>query len=179
MPAGLLILAVVAGACGSDAATPGDASRSTGATEPSAGAFQMRPVLEVLDPGASEASTCPASDGTCAAEHAGDARTVLEAGDGSRYAVGPAAVDETDVASAEPVEGTPTCSVSVQLTPEGTSALEELTSASMGDRLAIVVGGTVITTPTVNATISSGHLVVPSTTLDAATALADTIDGAS
>jgi preprotein translocase subunit SecD len=176
-----LALTFGAAACGHDATTTDRSTTGSGATGVRTGAFQMRPVLRALDAGSSEPSTCTGSDAaTCVAEHVGD-RVILEASDGTRYALGSAAVTEDDVEHARAVEAAPEgWNVELELTASATSALAELTGANQGERLAIVVDGVVATTPIVEAALTSGHVEV--TGFDdraAAVAFAEALGGGS
>jgi preprotein translocase subunit SecD len=167
----VVVLALAATACADDPAVGGSpsgtssaATRSSGssggASEASVappGTLQMRPVLETLDASSPEALTCEgAGAATCVADHARD-RVVLAGADRTRYALGPACVTEEDVERARASEDQPYgWGVDLQLTPSGTAAFADLTRANQGKKLAEVVDGVVISTPVVEAAITSG-----------------------
>ena len=94
--------------------------------------------------------------------------------------LGPRIVDAGDVeiAAAQP-DAPPSSgwSVSVNLTADGTAALETATETTIGSRIAIVVDGRIVSAPTVQAPIRSGIVVVTSgLTERAATSLASRLD---
>ena len=81
------------------------------------------------------------------------------------YVLGPRIVDAGDVENAAAHPDAPPSSgwsVSVNLTADGTAALQTATETTIGSRIAIVVDGRIVWAPTVEATITSGDLVVTS-----------------
>lgn len=170
---GVLTLAIVAAACG------GDRSPSEAA------AFQLRPVVEILSgssPRPYVPVTCDAQgrEAACLDAHAGETVVVLEPTSMDLYELGPAIVDGADVADAEAVDEQAGAgwSVTARLTPEGSDALASATRAAVGDRIAIVVDGRVISAPTVQAPIGAGSVVVATGLSEAeAKALADRLEG--
>jgi hypothetical protein len=89
----LVTLSLASAACGDDPAVDPGVTRDQ---RVSPGAFQMRLVLEALDANAPGDVTCAGANAReCVAEHAGDERIVLEATDGTRYALGPACSRKT------------------------------------------------------------------------------------
>jgi preprotein translocase subunit SecD len=155
---GLVGLALAGASCGDDPAVDRAVTPDLRA---SPGAFQMRPVLETLDASAPDEVTCAGGNaGECAAEHAGDERIVLEATDGTRYALGPAVLTEDAIATAGAVQNMGTWEVAATLTPSGTSAFADITRGAVGGQLAMVVEGIVRSAHTVQTEISSGNLLI-------------------
>ena len=152
----IVILAALATACGGDRSDTSEAA-----------AFQLRPVVEIV----SGSSPRPYVPVTCDAEgrdasrcldaHAGEPVVILDPSSMDRYELGPVVVDGTDVAEAAAVEQPGTgWVVIVNLTAEGTDELASATRSAVGDRMAMVVDGRVVSVPTVNEPIGSGNVVV-------------------
>jgi preprotein translocase subunit SecD len=174
----LVALSLASAACGDDPAVDPGVTRDPRVTP---GAFQMRLVLETLDASAPDEVTCAGGNaGECVAEHAGDERIVLEATDGTRYALGPAVLTEDAIATAEAVQDMGSWEVAATLTASGTSAFADITRDAAGERVAVVVEGIIRSTPTVQTEISSGNLLIGGLE-DRATAeaVANTVGGTS
>ena len=174
---GTLILAIALAACGGGSPSPTEAA-----------AFQLRPVLEVVSarspsPGSEAPDPTCAGEGqqasACLDEHANGSVVVLERSGKDAYELGPVVVDGADVTEAGAVENAAVgWSVIVELTPEGTDALASATRMSVGDRIAMVVDGRVVSAPTVQAPIDSGSVIVRSGVSEAqAKALAARLGG--
>jgi hypothetical protein len=69
-------------------------------------------------------------------------------------------VSEADVASAWVESADPGCRVGIRLTADGTRKLAELTRNHVGDRLALVLDGQVVMSPTIRSEISQGLVVL-------------------
>jgi preprotein translocase subunit SecD len=151
------------------------------------GAFQLRPVVEVVP---RSAAAWDQTELTCAdpgeglpdcVEAALDARRIVLLGPTEdKYVLGPRIVDAGDVeiAAAQP-DAPPSSgwSVWVNLTADGTAAFQTATESAVGSRIAIVVDGRIVSAPTVEATITSGDVVVTSGLTERdATALASRLD---
>jgi len=176
---------VIATACNSTQNMPPPPSGSTAAS--AGGAFQLRPVIEVVP---RTAAAWDQTELTCAARGEGLRDCVKAAVDAPRivllgpaeekYVLGPRIVDGSDVedAAAQP-DAAPSSgwSVSVSLTADGTAALGTATESAVGSRIAIVVDGRVVSAPTVAAPITAGDVVVASgLTEREATSLATRLD---
>jgi preprotein translocase subunit SecD len=179
-----LLALLIATACGSTPDTPppsGSTAASNGA------AFQLRPVVEVVPRSAAAWDqtelTC-AERGQdlrdCVASAVVAPRIVLLGPAGDKYVLGPRIVDASDVENAAADPDAPPSSgwsVSVNLTADGTAALETATETTVGSKIAIVVDGRIVSAPTVEATITSGDVVVTSgLTEREATSLASRLD---
>ena len=84
---------------------------------------------------------------------------------GDKYVLGPGIVDANDVENAAAVPDAPPSSgwsVSVNLTGDGTAALQTATETTVGSRIAIIVDGRIVSAPTVQTPIASGDVVVTS-----------------
>jgi preprotein translocase subunit SecD len=153
---GVLVLVVLAAACGGEPAKAG------------AAAFQLRPVVEVVSGSSPEPNapdpTCDGEgreEGACLDAHASASVVVLEPSNMDTYVLGPVVVDGGDVAEARAVRNAAVgWEVIVELTPEGSDALEAATRKSVGHRIAILVDGRIVSAPTVQAPIGSGTVVV-------------------
>jgi preprotein translocase subunit SecD len=175
---------VIATACGS---TP-DMPPPSGSTTPSArGAFQLRPVVEVVPRSAAardqaELTCADRGEGLrdCVVAALEAPRIVLLGPAGDKYVLGPRIVDASDVENAAADPDAPPgsgWSVSVNLTAGGTAALETATETSVGSRIAIVVDGRIVSAPTVAAPITGGDVVVATgLTEHAATSLVTRLD---
>ena len=164
-----LLALVIATACSS---TP-DTSPPAGSTAVSnGGALQLRPVVEVVP---RSAAAWDQTELTCADRGKGLRDCVAAALDAPRivllgpardkYVLGARIVDASDVENAGAVPDAPPgsgWSVSVNLTADGTAALETATETTVGSRIAIVVDGRIVSEPTVAAPITSGDVVVAS-----------------
>ena len=159
---------VVLTACGSEAP---DAS-ANGSPSSSTTTFELREVLEVAISGSQGFDalevTCIGDAGTtgCLEPATASGREVVlldRAGD-AKYRLAPAAISNTDVASAAALDlgamGGSGWGVEVQLTSQGTTAFEDLTNQLVGKQLAIVVDGIVVSAPTVQEPITSGMVQV-------------------
>jgi len=151
------------------------------------GAFQLRPVVEVVP---RSAAAWDQTELTCAdpgeglpdcVEAALDApRIVLLGPAEDKYVLGPRIVDAGDVeiAAAQP-DAPPSSgwSVWVNLTADGTAAFQTATESAVGSKIAIVVDGRIVSALTVEATITSGDVVVTSGLTERdATAMASRLD---
>src|SRR5262245_2837005 len=155
----IVMLALVAAACGADRLDPSDGA-----------AFQLRPVLDHVSSASPDADptavTCDAAgDGVaaCLAEHASESVVAPGTSDADTYVLGPVVVDGRDVADAQALDeerSNAGWSVLVQLTPEGTEALAAATGDAIGDRIAMLIHGRVVSAPTVEARIGSGNVIV-------------------
>ena len=132
----------------------------------------MRPVVEVVP---RSAAAWDRTELTCTdrgeglrdcAEAALDVPSIVLLGPaGDKYVLGPGIVDANDVENAAAVPDAPPSSgwsVSVNLTGDGTAALQTATETTVGSRIAIVVDGRIVSAPTVQAPIASGDVVVTS-----------------
>ncbi len=164
-----LLALVIASACSSTQDTP-PPSGSTVASD--GGAFQLRPVIEVVP---RSAAAWDQTELTCAVRGEGlrdcvgaalDApRIVLLGPAGDKYVLGPGFVDASDIENAGAAPDAPPStgwSISVNLTADGTAALQTATETAMGSRIAILVDGRIVSAPTVQAPITSGDVVVAS-----------------
>ena len=140
--------------------------------------LQLRPVEQTVSPASPDWSstrpTCPrdgAALAECVASAPPDAGIVLRGPEaaGAKYVLGPVIVGGSDVsrATARPEGPGLGWSVSVGLTADGTAALLGATEAVAGaadprNRIAIIVDGTIVSTPAVMAPISSGAVVLTS-----------------
>jgi len=179
-----LLALVIPTACSSSPDSP-PPSGSTAVSN--GGALQLRPVIEV---GPRSANAWDQTELTCADRGEGlrdcvaaalDApRIVLLGPAGDKYVLGPRIVDAGDVENAAAHPDAPPSSgwsVSVNLTADGTTALETATATTIGSRIAIVVDGRIVSAPTVAARIASGVVVVASgLTEREATSLASRLD---
>lgn len=155
--------------------------------ETDAAAFQLRPVVEVVgasSPGPDAPDpTCDGAGGgeasACLDAHAEASVVVLDQANRDTYVLGPVVVDGADVAEAKALRNAAVgWEVVADLTPEGSHALEAATRMSVGDRIAILVAGRIVSAPTVQAPIGAGSIVVASGLSEAeAKALADRIGG--
>ena len=174
----------MATACNS---TP-DMPPPSGSTTPSdSGAFQLRPVVEVVRRsaaawGETELTCVGRGDDLrdCVGAALDAPRIVLLGPAGDKYVLGARIVDTSDVENAAAHPDAPPStgwSVSVNLTVDGTAAFETATATTIGSRIAIVVDGRIVSAPTVQARITSGDVVVTSgLTEREATSLASRLD---
>ena len=160
---------MIATACGS---TPDMPSPSGSTAASNGGAFQLRPVVEVVPRSAEawdrkELTCADRGEGLrdCVAASLDVARIVLLGPAGDKYVLGPRIVDASDVENAAAHPDAPPSSgwsVSVNLTADGTAAFRTVTETTVGSRIAIVVEGRIVSAPTVQAPITSGDVVVTS-----------------
>jgi preprotein translocase subunit SecD len=160
---------MLATACGSTPDTP-PPSGSTAAEN--GGAFQLRPVVEVVPRSATawdqtELTCDDRGEGLrdCVAASLDAPSIVLLGPAGDKYVLGPRIVDAGDVENAAAHPDAPPSSgwsVSVNLTADGTAALQSATETTVGSRIAIVVDGRIVSAPTVQTPIASGDVVVTS-----------------
>ena len=160
---------MTAAACSSTPDTPpplGSTAVSNG------GALQLRPVVEVVPRSAdawdrTELTCADRGEGLrdCVSGSLDVSRIVLLGPAGDKYVLGPRIVDANDVENAAADPDAPPSSgwsVSVNLTADGTVALETATETTIGSRIAIVVDGQILSAPTVQGRITSGDVVVAS-----------------
>ena len=69
-------------------------------------------------------------------------------------------VSNVDVESARVVRTGSGCQVDIRLTSEGTGKLARLTRAHVGERLALVIDGKVVMTPTIRSEIAQGEVAL-------------------
>ena len=179
-----LLALVIATACSSNPDMP----PPSGSTTPSdSGAFQLRPVVEVVHRSAdawdqTELTCADRGEGLrdCVGAALEAPRIVLLGPAGDKYVLGPRIVDASDVEIAGAIPDAPPSSgwsVSVNLTADGTAAFQTATESAVGSKIAIVVDGRIVSAPTVQATIASGDVVVTSgLTEREATSLASRLD---
>jgi preprotein translocase subunit SecD len=150
-------------ACGADTSEPGSSASS-------AGVFELRPVLEVVATGApgwdALEVTCLGTEitGSTACLDPSDAAVrevvLVDASGETKYRLGPAALTAEDVASADAIEvglaGASSWAVVIKLTQDGAHAFQEFTTGLVGERIAIVSDGVVVSAPTVQEPITSG-----------------------
>lgn len=181
---------MVAG-CGADAPTPASRTSPTGAPGPSS--LELREVLEVVrsDSPAWDSLdiTCIDTEGTgasgCLDPNAARAQEVVlldEQGE-AKFRLAPASITEEDVGSASAVplgyQGASAWGVQIELTPEGATRFEALTTRLVGQQIAIVVDGTLVSAPTVAEPITVGIVqLVADMTESQARALAGNLGGA-
>ena len=165
----VLLLGGTAVSCdgGSEPATTG--SRETAP----ASAFQLRPVDHVVLTTSAKWDTtkltCPRKDAADCLGAGSSAPVVVSSAGGDKYVLGPVIVDGADIVNATARGGDPMgWSVDVQLSSEASDALASATTAAVGTRIAIVVGGLVVSAPTVAAPIASGAVVVADSLSEAA-----------
>jgi preprotein translocase subunit SecD len=161
--------------------SPGTTASSTGSASPSQGGnLQLRQVIDVLSHLSPDWKSTPLTCrdpleavGTCVASAMDAERIVLLRPDdpARKYVLGPVIVDGTDVVDAtahlEPLPG-PGWSVSAELTAEAAKTFEMATEAASGsahpqNQIAIIVGGRIVSSPTVFEPISSGSFVIAGT----------------
>ena len=70
------------------------------------------------------------------------------------------ALADTDIASAQVVTGAKSVQVEFLFTPTGTKKLAKVTKTSVGRRLAILINGSAVSAPTIQAPIDYGRVVV-------------------
>lgn len=153
----VVVTGILATACGGTESPAGGAST-----------LQLRAVEDVVpstspDWDATELTCPPDGAAGCLADRTDESVVVLGADETEKYVLGPAIVDDTDVLEARAHGGQPAStgwSIDAQLSPEGSDALASATRASVGDRIAIVVDGLVISAPTVAEPITAGVVVV-------------------
>lgn len=169
---------MIASACSSTQDTP---------PGPTAGAFQLRPVIEVVRRSAAAWDqtelTCTELGQDlrdCVASATTASPIVLLGPAGEKYVLGRRIADGSDIedAAAQPDASPGTgWSVWVNLMADGTAALETATEAAVGSKIAIVVDGRIASAPTVQTPIASGDLVAASgLTEREATSLASRLD---
>lgn len=174
-------LVIMAG-CGSEESEP----TSSGSTT-----FELREVLELLPSGspgfdALEVTCVDVAGPTgCLDPTTASGREVVlldRAGD-AKLRLAAARITGVDVGSAEAMAleaqgGGTEWVVLISLTPEGATKLEELTTGLVGERLAIVVDGVVVSAPMVQEPITGGSVQVSGDLTEAeARALAEGIGG--
>jgi preprotein translocase subunit SecD len=179
--ASILVLGLLVAACGgSDMPASSTDARASGAS-----ALQLRLVEDVVPPNdpawKTTDPTCPAHEWeACLAAAGTDHIAVRGIGD-EIYLLGPVIVDGDDVAEATARQEDPpraSWSVYVTLSPEASDAFSSATASAVGSRIAMVVGGRVVSAPTVEAPIRSGNVVVTGELSEAeARALAERLGG--
>ncbi len=198
VPWGIVVLTLlVVPACDSaddgDATSPTERAPTSSVASCPAADLQLRPVERIATRASPDWSatqlTCAGNEAGCVASAPVDAGIVLlgPETEGTKYVLGPVIVDGSDVARATARrEGQPGLgwSVTVDLIEDGTTALLAGTEALVGavdpgNRIAIVVDGTIVSAPAVTAPISSGAVVLTSGLSEAeATALAASLNDA-
>src|SRR5262245_20351489 len=157
----VVILAIVASSCEGGSSPPSEAA-----------AFQLRPVVQIVgvsSPSPGSDAPDPTCEGegqrasACLGRHANESVVVLEPTRMDTYELGPVVVDGADVAEARALHNAAVgWSVVVDLTPEGTDELAAVTRRAVGDQIAILVDGRLVSAPTVQAPIGAGVVVVAS-----------------
>jgi hypothetical protein len=140
--------------------------------------LQLRAVLEVAEPAAADyGGLIPACTPgpVCADDVPPSKEVVLADALGARYRLAPASFTAADVGDARPEEQPDgSWGVVVRLRPDASEAFTRLTTEAAAqspprDRIAIVVGGALVSAPTVREPISLGTFVIVGD-LDAASA---------
>lgn len=172
----LFILAVAALSCGNskDGSTSSSASPTSPPVLADPGsrrvAMQQRPVLGIVEYYSPEWKsthlTCAPRDDELiqciAATHDRD-RIVLVASDSrDKYILGPVVIDGADVvrAVAVPPNGFAEWHVNFKLTPDATKRFAEATTAAVGEQLALIIDGQVVSAPTVEQPIFHGSVAI-------------------
>jgi preprotein translocase subunit SecD len=167
----LLAAATACTGSGTDViASPGSSTSHSSAPAPNSDAstlVQMRPVLEAIPP------TADAPEVTCggsptrpctSAKLALDDVVLHDAQSGVVYRLGPVVVSGADVASAHAVprqvSNEQAWAVELTLTPNGADRFGKATAAMVGQSLAIVVDGVVVSAPTIQGPITEGGIVI-------------------
>jgi preprotein translocase subunit SecD len=132
--------------------------------------FQERPVKQIVPrdaPTYGDLTTTCAADSCTSADLPPDADVVLEDADGIRYELGRVIVSQDNIAKAEPRrdETSASWTVDISLDGDGTNGFASATETAVSatppmNQIAIVVDGGVVSAPTVQAPITSGHLQV-------------------
>ena len=133
--------------------------------------LQLRQVVRLLPRSSATESTCDVQDASltgCLASTIEMDRVVFVSKDPSvigAYVLGPLILDAADVAQASAERGQAEWRVLVRLTAESAEAFEEATEAAAGsppprNQIAVIVGGEVVSSPTVVAPIENGTLVI-------------------
>jgi hypothetical protein len=168
-------------------ASPASPSESTGSPRL---AMQLRPVLRVVFHSSAAwsdtAVTCPPRDDVllrCIAETLERDRIVLVAPEslgGDKYILGPVLIDGSDVLRASAIEpdGNLGWAVDFSLTPEATERFASATASAVGQQIAMIVDGQVVSAPFVQAPIASGNIrIVGNFDEERAKALAAQLNG--
>jgi preprotein translocase subunit SecD len=150
------------------------------------GVFEVRGVLEVVPSTAPDFDalevTCINTNGTSspgcidAATAQGQEVVLLDVQGSAKYRLAPATLTAEDVTTADAIEiglaGSSSWAVMIQLTPDGSTAFEELTSGLVGQRVAMVSDAIVVSAPMVQEPITSGAVQVGNLSQEDAQALA-------
>ena len=198
----LLAILILASSCGRAGDTASSPSMSTRTIEPSSAsvapsqhtALQMRQVLEIVprsSAGWDETTLTCSGQGKALSECVASARDVgsivllrHEQG-GQKYVLGSVIVDETDVVHAITQREGPYApsysaywSVSIDFTADAADAFQAATEAAVGNQIAIIVEGRIVSSPTVAEPITSGNVVLTgSFTKTQARSLASNLSG--
>ncbi|WP_062135067.1 SecDF P1 head subdomain-containing protein [Demequina aestuarii] len=184
------VAGVLAGVAALSACGPGDDGPGEDAAS-----VTFRPVEAAIQAGSSDGAVPPAVEGHRAADWfaAGDCAAPAPTGDdfvaacsadGSEiFLLGEAAVDGTDVESVEVTRDDDAGdAVNLTFSEAGTQGLTALTEAAVaqdepGNRIAVVVDGTVLASPAVQSVITEGAIsIIGDTGDDVAQAIADALD---
>jgi hypothetical protein len=196
----LIPILMLAAACGrADDAAPSMSSRTTASGSASVApshhtGLQMRQVLKIVPRSSADWDetklTC-SGQGEALSECVASARDVgsivllrHEQG-GQKYVLGSVIVDETDVVHATAQREGPYApsysaywSVYIDFTTEAADAFQAATEAAVGSEIAIIVEGHIVSSPTVEAPITSGNVVITgSFTKTQARSLASSLSG--
>jgi hypothetical protein len=167
-----MVALALLGACGDDTTASNDTT-TTSSTESAA----VDPELLTIHPVLQEAPP------PCGALTAGtDEVVVADPSDGapsSCLRLGPAAIDATAIENAEIVAtgSADRFDVAVQLDADGSRVLDELAQERLGERLALLVRGRLVSAPTIQATEFAGAVGVSNLTRDEAVDLVAAVGG--
>ena len=160
----VLVLAILATACGGDEHPPAPSADASAN-------LQVRRVENVVIRSSPEWDatelTCPGEDaGACLAATGAESVVVMDA-DEVKYLLGPVVVDGGDVEEAKAYEDPVNegWTVSTPLSPEGSEALASATRGAVRalppkDHIAIVADGLVVSGPTVAQPVTAGIMIV-------------------
>jgi hypothetical protein len=167
-----IIALALLGACGDDTTASNDTA-TTSSTEGAA----VDPGLLTIHPVVREAAP------PCESVTAGEGEMVIadpsDDAPMSCLVIGPAAIDATAIEEAEIVAtgSADRFDVAVQLDADGSRALDELAQAHLGERLALLVRGRLVSAPTIQATEFAGAVGVSDLTRDEAVDLVTAVGG--
>jgi hypothetical protein len=144
---------------------------TTPLTLPQRSVLQLRQVIRILPRSSATEVTCELQDASlteCLASTLEADRVVFASRIPSvpgKYVLGPLILDAVDVAQASAERAQAEWTVAVRLTTESAEAFGEATEAAVGsppprNQIAFIVGGEVVSSPTVVAPIENGTLVI-------------------
>jgi preprotein translocase subunit SecD len=185
----LLVFVAAAVGCSKHASTRARPASPSASTDSRQLAIQFRPVLHVVYRSSAAwndtALTCPPRDKLiqCIADTLDRDRIVLVAAEslgGDKYVLGPVLIDGSDAlrATATEPDGNVGWAVNFSLSPEATERFAAATVNAVGQQIAMIVDGEVVSAPNVQAPIASGSIrIVGSFDEERAKALAAQLNG--